>query len=360
MNGLHASFRRGSLIADPSILRVLFSIISRSVSFALGSTYSLITHPSPSSISECLLVAMINTSFVFFSLLSRAFIIISVCVVLYFFPGAEMEADLLEQQREEAANAAEQHKEKLAQRDGAVDDDGDDDGDDDDGQQEEQNSLTMGRGIMPSSSAKDLMLGLKPCKSMKHKSSQQQVSSALSTSRTSSSSSNCSNSSSSSSSASSGVSGGVAQQEQRTSSTASAFSTAEAAAKNVAADSKLSLPSPSSTDRGRVSTPADTAPLPTATPAAAVVPHSPRGFPPKPPVAGGGDLSVHVEESAAVPAAPAVPKRVPVTDPAGSLITAEPEMLACTLTAEDEFVVLACDGLFDVFSSEEVRVLLLL
>lgn len=51
------------------------------------------------------------------------------------------------------------------------------------------------------------------------------------------------------------------------------------------------------------------------------------------------------------------PKRVPITDPHDALITAEPEMLACTLSSEDEFVLLACDGLFDVFSSEEVRTL---
>ncbi|CAM9167736.1 unnamed protein product [Phaeothamnion confervicola] len=36
------------------------------------------------------------------------------------------------------------------------------------------------------------------------------------------------------------------------------------------------------------------------------------------------------------------------------LITADPEMLCATLTVEDEFLLLACDGLFDVYSNEEV------
>lgn len=55
---------------------------------------------------------------------------------------------------------------------------------------------------------------------------------------------------------------------------------------------------------------------------------------------------------AAPPAPPA--SRVPVTDPNDALITAQPEMLSCRITPEDEFVLLACDGLFDVFSSDEV------
>lgn len=56
------------------------------------------------------------------------------------------------------------------------------------------------------------------------------------------------------------------------------------------------------------------------------------------------------------PVAIAAKKRVakPVTDPEEALITAEPEMLSCRITPEDEFILLACDGLFDVFSSDEV------
>ncbi|CAN0075261.1 unnamed protein product, partial [Ectocarpus sp. 8 AP-2014] len=49
-----------------------------------------------------------------------------------------------------------------------------------------------------------------------------------------------------------------------------------------------------------------------------------------------------------------VSRAKPVTDPTGALITAEPEMLSCRITPEDEFVLLACDGLFDVFTSDEV------
>ncbi|CAM9656169.1 unnamed protein product, partial [Hapterophycus canaliculatus] len=61
-------------------------------------------------------------------------------------------------------------------------------------------------------------------------------------------------------------------------------------------------------------------------------------------------------------AAPAPPDAIaaqkeaakPVTNPKEALITAEPEMLSCRITPEDEFILLACDGLFDVFTSDEV------
>ncbi|CAM9694934.1 unnamed protein product [Pylaiella littoralis] len=43
-----------------------------------------------------------------------------------------------------------------------------------------------------------------------------------------------------------------------------------------------------------------------------------------------------------------------VTDPTDALITAVPEMLSCRITPEDEFILLACDGLFDVFTTDEV------
>ncbi|CAN0025495.1 unnamed protein product, partial [Ectocarpus fasciculatus] len=36
------------------------------------------------------------------------------------------------------------------------------------------------------------------------------------------------------------------------------------------------------------------------------------------------------------------------------LITAEPEFLVSEITPQDEFLVLACDGVFDVLTSEEV------
>ncbi|CAM9306207.1 unnamed protein product, partial [Ectocarpus sp. 12 AP-2014] len=71
------------------------------------------------------------------------------------------------------------------------------------------------------------------------------------------------------------------------------------------------------------------------------VPAAPPSAPPPPPPA--------------PPAATAgVSRAKPVTDPTGALITAEPEMLSCRITPEDEFVILACDGLFDVFTSDEV------
>uniref|UniRef100_A0A7S2V0C4 PPM-type phosphatase domain-containing protein n=1 Tax=Fibrocapsa japonica TaxID=94617 RepID=A0A7S2V0C4_9STRA len=40
--------------------------------------------------------------------------------------------------------------------------------------------------------------------------------------------------------------------------------------------------------------------------------------------------------------------------PEKPLVTAEPEILISELTPEDEFVLLACDGLFDVLGNEEV------
>ncbi len=36
------------------------------------------------------------------------------------------------------------------------------------------------------------------------------------------------------------------------------------------------------------------------------------------------------------------------------LITAEPEIESVTLTDDDNFILLACDGLYDVFTNEEV------
>lgn len=93
------------------------------------------------------------------------------------------------------------------------------------------------------------------------------------------------------------------------------------------------------------------------------LPSAPTASPPAPPPAPvptptPTPAAVVKEVKVAVPAAAAagVPVRVPVTHPHEALITAQPEMLSCTLTPEDEFVLLACDGLFDVFSSDEVRV----
>lgn len=57
----------------------------------------------------------------------------------------------------------------------------------------------------------------------------------------------------------------------------------------------------------------------------------------------------------AVPKVETPSARARVTDPTDALIIARPEMWSCRLTPEDEFVLLACDGLFDVFTSEEVR-----
>ena len=58
---------------------------------------------------------------------------------------------------------------------------------------------------------------------------------------------------------------------------------------------------------------------------------------------------------AAAPSPPVTAQTpAPVTDPEEALIVACPEMISCRITPEDEFVLLACDGLFDVFSSDEV------
>lgn len=43
----------------------------------------------------------------------------------------------------------------------------------------------------------------------------------------------------------------------------------------------------------------------------------------------------------------------------GVLITCEPEILEYDLTPEDHFILLACDGLFDVFENEEAVALVL-
>ena len=86
--------------------------------------------------------------------------------------------------------------------------------------------------------------------------------------------------------------------------------------------------------------PAAAPPAPPAAPLAAP-PSAPTAAPPPPPTAAtagkGGRRAIK-----------------PVTDPTEALITAEPEMLSCRITPEDEFILLACDGLFDVFTSDEV------
>lgn len=78
------------------------------------------------------------------------------------------------------------------------------------------------------------------------------------------------------------------------------------------------------------------------------VPPSPVASPPPPPV---------YPPTLSSPAATCGEKKkvATIVDPNDALITAEPEMLSCRITPEDEFVLLACDGLFDVFSSEEVN-----
>lgn len=193
---------------------------------------------------------------------------------------AELAAELLELQRESAADEFEKQDTES------------DDSDDElsvQEHQEEQNTLTMGRGIMPSTSARDILLKSATSSTKR-----------LLLSRTDSSNTDVGGSASSLSS-SSKVQAPPAP--------------------------PASLPS------------APPQPLPTAH-ATAAGPCAPQDLPPQPPIGGANDV---------------VPKRVAVTDPKDALITAQPEMLACTLTAEDEFVLLACDGLFDVFSSEEVR-----
>lgn len=42
--------------------------------------------------------------------------------------------------------------------------------------------------------------------------------------------------------------------------------------------------------------------------------------------------------------------------PEEQMITADPELRTLELTAEDEFIVLACDGVWNSLSSQEVRV----
>lgn len=86
--------------------------------------------------------------------------------------------------------------------------------------------------------------------------------------------------------------------------------------------------------------------------AAASLP-APNANSPAPPVGAPAEVPTPPAVAPTPPPAPA-PVRAPVTDSTGALITAQPEMLSCRITAEDEFVLLACDGLFDVFSSEEV------
>jgi protein phosphatase 1G len=41
-------------------------------------------------------------------------------------------------------------------------------------------------------------------------------------------------------------------------------------------------------------------------------------------------------------------------DPAAQIITAEPDVEHVVLSAEDRFMVLACDGIWDVMSNQEV------
>lgn len=43
-----------------------------------------------------------------------------------------------------------------------------------------------------------------------------------------------------------------------------------------------------------------------------------------------------------------------VKDYSQPLVVARPEILVAELTEKDDFVLLACDGLFDVFSNQEV------
>lgn len=42
--------------------------------------------------------------------------------------------------------------------------------------------------------------------------------------------------------------------------------------------------------------------------------------------------------------------------PEEQMITADPELKTLELTPEDEFIVLACDGVWNSFSSQEVRI----
>ena len=41
-----------------------------------------------------------------------------------------------------------------------------------------------------------------------------------------------------------------------------------------------------------------------------------------------------------------------------ALVPAEPEVIACALREDDEYLVIACDGLWDVLSAEDVGMLI--
>lgn len=78
---------------------------------------------------------------------------------------------------------------------------------------------------------------------------------------------------------------------------------------------------------------------------ALVPPPPPMATPPRPPLTPAPTVAA---------AAAAASQGASVTDPNDVLVVARPEMLSCRITPEDEFVLLACDGLFDVFSTDEV------
>lgn len=105
----------------------------------------------------------------------------------------------------------------------------------------------------------------------------------------------------------------------------------------------------SSSAEGR---PMPPSPPPNAAPPAptmAAAPPPPTATPPRPPLP-----PPPPPPTAAAAAAVVASQGASVTDQNDVLVVARPEMLSCRITPEDEFVLLACDGLFDVFSTDEV------